>query len=189
MRFAMPTSSTAALLAFHWCLLQGASGASSFLEAEGALSSAGFSTLERFFNAYSDLWEPVRASRQDDSNHALPSDARADSLRETVQRDVLGKQVNMTLFGPEGRCTTDSQSYIVPLSQCYSPPRLFPGDQQWGAGDVIDKCNKTHLTRTFYASENGSCQQSTSNFTVALSTCVGPFGKPRPWGSFAVTKP
>ena len=90
----------------------------------------------------------------------------------------------MTLCGPLDHCNSDCKSYTVPLNRCFSPPVLFPGDPQWGASDVFDTCNATHIHRTFFASTDGTCDNSTSGFTDPLHQCVGPFGKPRPWGSF-----
>ena len=82
------------------------------------------------------------------------------------------------------RCSSDCKTYHLPLMQCFSPPHLFPGDPQWGAEDVRDTCNATHLHRTFFASGDSSCTNMTDSFIVPLSECVGPFGKPRPWGTF-----
>ena len=96
---------------------------------------------------------------------------------------------NMTVCGPDDGCNSDCKTYRLPLSTCFSPPALFPGDPQWGTSDVFDVCTKTHLHRTFYASADGSCTNKTDSFTVPLNECVGPFGKPRPWGSFACSPP
>ena len=41
------------------------------------------------------------------------------------------------------------------------------------------------LTRAFYATKDGSCGGSaTDNYDLPVDTCLGPFGKPRPWGVF-----
>ena len=84
------------------------------------------------------------------------------------------------------RCDSDCKMYDVPVGECFSPSRLFPGDAQWGDGDVLDTCNTTHLDRSFFASRDGSCQNRTGGFDgLPLHTCIGPFGKPRPWGEFS----
>lgn len=84
-----------------------------------------------------------------------------------------------------GKCTSDCKAYSPPLGICYSPPKLWPGDVQWGTADTLDTCNGTHLDRSFYSSSNGSCTARTDGFSLPLDTCVGPFGKPRPWGNFS----
>ena len=84
------------------------------------------------------------------------------------------------------KCDSDCKAYTLPVSQCYSPPKLFPGDPQWGAFDVLDVCTAAGtLNRSFYASKDGSCSKRTDGFDLPLGECVGPFGKPRPWGKFA----
>ena len=32
------------------------------------------------------------------------------------------------------RCDSDCKMYDVPVGECFSPSRLFPGDAQWGDG-------------------------------------------------------
>jgi len=66
---------------------------------------------------------------------------------------------------PEARARLPDSSmtcvarYDLPLGVCYSPPLLFPGDPQWGAGDVLDQCDAAAgiLTRTLYSSR-GTCR-------------------------------
>ena len=94
---------------------------------------------------------------------------------------------NMTVCGPLARCTEDCKTYQPPLGACYSPPILWPRDSQWGSSDTFDECNATHLSRSFYASTDGTCATRTDGFDLPLHACVGPFGKPRPWGQFSCT--
>ena len=67
---------------------------------------------------------------------------------------------NMTLYGPRGKCHPDNdpKSYLIPVDQCFSPGVLFPGDPQWGSSDTLDSCNKTHITRRFFGTSDGSCK-------------------------------
>merc|ERR1719272_2140380 len=95
---------------------------------------------------------------------------------------------NMTLYGPTGKChgDNDPKTYLIPLEQCFSPAQLFPKDPQWGTSDTLDSCNRSHITRQFFGTVDGTCKGPvTSSFTLPLHECVGPFGKPRPWGSFS----
>lgn len=93
---------------------------------------------------------------------------------------------NMTVCGPLAKCNPgDCKTYHPPLGACYSPPVLWPCDIQWGSSDTLDTCNATHISRSFYASTDGSCTTRTDGFQLPLHECVGPFGKPRPWGQFS----
>ena len=97
---------------------------------------------------------------------------------------------NMTLCGVAGEpCSNDCKSYSVPLAHCFSPPSRYPGDKQWGPFDVIDTCDGSYLNRSFFASTDGSCRNRTDGFVVPLNQCIGPFGKPRPYGTFSCTLP
>ena len=46
------------------------------------------------------------------------------------------------------------------------------------------------LVRTIYQTTNGTCVPSSQDvvFRLELQQCVGPFGRPRPWGIFAVAE-
>jgi len=92
-------------------------------------------------------------------------------------------QLNMTLCSASD--SNDCKSYLVPVSQCYSPKRLFPRDPQWGPFDVFDVVFRNRsFIRSFYSSTDGICSNRTGSFTVPLGVRVGPFGKPRPTGTF-----
>ena len=82
----------------------------------------------------------------------------------------------------------DEKSYLTPVDVCYSPSKLFPGDRQWGVYDVRDSLTPLtrRLRRAFYNTKDGSCGAETDHFDIPLDQCVGPFGKPRPWGEFRV---
>ena len=95
----------------------------------------------------------------------------------------MASHENMTLC--HDRCESGCKTYAVPLSKCFSPPRLWPDDPQWGSHDVRDDCiNSTYFRRTFFKTSDGSCGNKSSGFELPIGACVGPFGKPRPWGVF-----
>lgn len=97
--------------------------------------------------------------------------------------------LNMTLC--TGRCTGDCRSYVTPTSQCYNSGDLFPNDPSWPPNvDVFDTVICQTLVRTIFHSTNRTCSHSDSDdrFQINLDECVGPFGKPRPWGSFSLLK-
>ena len=112
-----------------------------------------------------------------------PTEPPPPPAKETKQERVQ----NMTVFGPLHKCNPgDSKSYAPPLGRCYSPPALWENDTQWGSADTFDTCNATHISRSFYATTDGSCGgKATDGFDLPLHTCLGPFGLPRPWGEFA----
>merc|ERR1712166_1170564 len=98
-----------------------------------------------------------------------------------------GQHEVMTLC--QDKCgSQDCKSYNVPLHKCFSPPKLWPNDETWGSGDTLDTVlNSTHISRQFFASQDGNSVEDTdTGFILPLEVCIGPFGKPRPWGSFKV---
>jgi hypothetical protein len=54
--------------------------------------------------------------------------------------------------------------------------------------DRLSDVKPLTLERTLFSSRDGSCQTPTGHFEVPLGICVGPFGDPRPWGSFRVVE-
>jgi hypothetical protein len=80
------------------------------------------------------------------------------------------------------------------MAVCYNGAQLFPNDNNsWGPYDIldarilIDENDNTVFRRTFYSSQNGSCRDMpTDEYDLPLNECVGPFGKPRPWGIFSL---
>ena len=86
-----------------------------------------------------------------------------------------------------GKCTSDCRTYRPPVGRCFQPQRLWPGDEQWGDNDVLDRCDAAHglINRSFFASSNGTCAHRTDGFSIPHGDCVGPFGRPMPWGSFS----
>ena len=90
----------------------------------------------------------------------------------------------------DGNCSC--KTYVSPSDSCYNPKQLFDSDPQWGTSDIFDTCfgnqGTYYINRTFFASTDGTCSGSpTGNFSKLPTggLCVGPFGAPRPWGSFS----
>lgn len=119
--------------------------------------------------------------------------ARSNALRYTADEHA-NASLGETAVAPawhegmelcSGKCEVNCKTYRPPVGACYSPPLLWPGDTQWGRFDTLDRCNATHLDRSFFSSLNGSCTNRTDGFSLPLHTCIGPFGKPRPWGKFS----
>jgi hypothetical protein len=95
--------------------------------------------------------------------------------------------LNMTLCG--GKCDNENcKSYITPINSCYSSSILFPNDISWSGKDIYDTIICQTLIRNIYDTENGTCRRQDDNdsnkFLIPLNECVGPFGLPRPWGTF-----
>jgi hypothetical protein len=92
-------------------------------------------------------------------------------------------------------CKTDCVSYLTPLTKCFSPRKLFPNDPSWGENDLLDDnvtfaANDGQVTfeRAFYSTNDGTCGGTAELQTLPLNECVGPFGAPRPWGSFQLSE-
>eukprot|EP00039_Didymoeca_costata_P012568 m.181673 g.181673 ORF g.181673 m.181673 type:complete len:118 (-) comp15515_c0_seq15:119-472(-) len=85
----------------------------------------------------------------------------------------------------DGHCHDNCKVYTAPNNICYNPKRLFHNDSQWGDYDIIDKCELLGkvIKRCFYTSKNDSCVDESDCYTLQADICVGPFGKPRPWGT------
>jgi hypothetical protein len=85
-------------------------------------------------------------------------------------------------------CSGDCKTYEPPLDACYNPAALWPGDPQWGRAmdRVLDRCNATHLSRSFFAATDVNCQTRTDGFALPLGEClhIWGFGKPRDYGIF-----
>jgi len=95
--------------------------------------------------------------------------------------------LNMTLCG--GKCDNENcKSYITPINSCYSSSILFPNDISWSGKDIYDTIICQTLIRNIYDTENGTCRRqdddNDNKFLIPLNECVGPFGLPRPWGTF-----
>lgn len=70
---------------------------------------------------------------------------------------------------------------------------MFPGDESWGDSDVRDdnvtftaNDERVSFVRTFYSTNDATCGGLSESETLPLNECVGPFGAPRPWGTFVL---
>ena len=108
----------------------------------------------------------------------------------------------------------DCKQYTTPLNKCYNPQTLYPNDVSWGDVDILDELLlNNQLKRTFYKSKDGTCDGRVEkiselllsgvepninndnknnidgkgdSYILPLNYCVGPFGKPRPFGKFSL---
>ena len=106
--------------------------------------------------------------------------------KEIMKQDFINPKLNMTLCSD--KCGNDDcMIYITPIDKCFSSTWLFPNDPSWSGKDIRDRiAERTRtLVRTIFDTENGTCRGSANDvFHIPLNECVGPFGKPRPWGIF-----
>lgn len=131
----------------------------------------------------------VTAAHQDDIVTGITTSnttsSRADQ-RLIGANDPLTSMVNMTLC--HDMCHWDCQSYVTPLDTCFSSRNLFPNDPSWSDGwDILDTIvlDQAMLHRIIYSSQDGTCTGTDpDSFDIPLNECVGPFGAPRPWGTF-----
>lgn len=83
---------------------------------------------------------------------------------------------------------------MTPLDECFNGQSLFPQDPSWGDVNILDVLwNKETLRRRMYStsttrSGSSNCPNDavSDDFMIPLNECVGPFGEPRPWGTFTV---
>lgn len=91
----------------------------------------------------------------------------------------------------EDFCLEDlGATYETALNECYNGANLF-NDEDWGTSDILDvvshgKDNIMLLHRTFFASNTSVCSGPVDDYILPVDECVGPFGKPRPWGMFTL---
>jgi hypothetical protein len=102
---------------------------------------------------------------------------------------MMNMTLNMTLCGDKcENYENNCKSYITPINVCYSSSILFPNDISWSGKDIHDTIICQTLIRNIYDTENGTCRRQDDNddnkFLIPLNECVGPFGLPRPWGTF-----
>ena len=100
--------------------------------------------------------------------------------------------LNMTLCSD--KCIMDCKTYVTPVGKCFNSDEMFPDDPSWSGLDILDlifsKQDKLSsprtLLRTVFQTTDKTCKTSDSDdkFQIPLDVCVGPFGKPRPWGTF-----
>eukprot|EP00555_Chaetoceros_dichaeta_P002431 CAMPEP_0198251670 /NCGR_PEP_ID=MMETSP1447-20131203/2428_1 /TAXON_ID=420782 /ORGANISM="Chaetoceros dichaeta, Strain CCMP1751" /LENGTH=188 /DNA_ID=CAMNT_0043936749 /DNA_START=8 /DNA_END=574 /DNA_ORIENTATION=- len=113
-------------------------------------------------------------------------------------KEMQGEQRNMlTTLCTDNKCSNNCTQYDTPVSQCYNGRDLesYPFDDNttnpFGVYDVLDDAIFGHhgpvaFKRSFFASTNGSCSGSVTDLFnyIPLDECVGPFGPPRPCGTF-----
>ena len=90
--------------------------------------------------------------------------------------------------------------YTTPLDACYNGQALFPHDPSWSDSDIHDTMVYDNIKRKIYPSKDGSCKgkimygddtnagEEPYSFMLPLDECVGPFGPPRPYGKFSLSK-
>ena len=107
----------------------------------------------------------------------------------------------------DNMCHLDCQTYVTPLNSCFSSGNLFPNDPSWSDGwdiwdttrgevvglsggvgeeeEAAEHATPKTLHRVIFSSKNGTCVgHNPDSFDIPLNFCVGPFGAPRPWGTF-----
>lgn len=102
------------------------------------------------------------------------------------------------------KCFGECENYLTPMEQCYNGHKLFPPFQieqahgqnrsnPYGKYDIFDEVIKNSeeivvaIKRSFFESTDSACENATGSFEqIPLQVCVGPFGKPLPWGSLKI---
>jgi hypothetical protein len=112
----------------------------------------------------------------------------ADNVPSASTFTTAASQTSMNMTVCTYACKGDCKTYITPVDECFSSATLFPDDPSWSGLDVYDRLVGDELLRTIYHTADGSCTPSDNDdrFQIDLNTCVGPFGRPRPWGIFSI---
>lgn len=97
-----------------------------------------------------------------------------------------------------GQCVQDCRTFVTPMHQCYNGKQLFPVDPSWSTFDILDiavamadndneNANEISFERFIFDSTDATCRGNVVDyFVLPTDTCVGPFGEPRPWGTFTI---
>ena len=92
-------------------------------------------------------------------------------------------------------CESGCVQFITPIDDCFNGWDLFPdATESWGPYDIVDTIwNDETIERTIFRSMNSTCSSSDDDddndvLMLPLNECVGPFGKPRPWGEFKIVQ-
>jgi hypothetical protein len=148
-----------------------------------------------FFNTFSCLVifvgiVVVISDAQDETLRSVSTKGTKHDETESHSEDQSAK-LNMTLC--TGRCNGDCVSYTTPLSTCFSSSSMYPDDPSWSEFDIWDIIQFSQfgkaIRRTIYPSQDGTCsdgEDPNDVFLIPLDECVGPFGQPRPWGTFVI---
>lgn len=115
---------------------------------------------------------------------------KIDNTMDSISISQNKPLMNMTLC--RDKCSTDCKTYLTPVSECFNSAEIFPNDASWSGKDVLDAIICQTLRRRIFPSSGGSCSSSNSSdidkFLIPLFECVGPFGQPRPWGTFSLLR-
>lgn len=117
------------------------------------------------------------------SSHILSKDANEELLASHLSPPMLETKMCV-----DGSCKSDCFSYRTPVNACYNGQELFPDDESWSEWDVLDEPTACAVAfrRTFFATKDSTCAgAATDVYTLPTEDCVGPFGDPRPWGTFS----
>ena len=140
---------------------------------------------------------------------ALSSDDEVVALLNTTMCSTKCGEDSSAAVVSDDNKEKDCQTYLTPIRTCYSSSKLFPEDPSWSGYDMFDVVVPTStntvvstpqnnntagtillLVRTIYSTTNGTCVPSSQDvvFRLELQQCVGPFGRPRPWGIFSMAE-
>lgn len=83
-------------------------------------------------------------------------------------------------------CTgIDCITYETPINTCFNGASLFHHSVDWGNVDIWDEISMVDpslFTRRFYTSNDTTCKDLVDTYELPFDECLGPFGKPHPWG-------
>jgi hypothetical protein len=144
------------------------------------------------------------------------AEEREDDTTMTVKILHLRTELYKNFCPPPGSGIMDDDDdadgsiiYETPINSCFDGASLFRHSVDWGDVDIYDEISSSLLllssssvdhdqatpppppslsllTRRFYASDNSTCNDLIDTYELPLDECLGPFGKPHPWGRFSL---
>jgi len=175
-----------------------------------------WSTLTLIQGRLTTTTTPLSSSSSSSSSSPLLTTTLLNTTTTTTSTKEPTNKTLQTSMCQDTSCSNHCQIYETPFTTCYNGHMLFPHDPSWSVWDIRDEelqeppqheqqhhhppNNSTtplasprqlpqsqQFQRSFYATHDSSCQgEPTDVYILPLEECVGPFGKPRPWGTFSV---
>ena len=126
---------------------------------------------------------------------------------DMIDDQIKDNTQNLQLKLCHNRCSDENcVIFQTPIQTCFNGRTLFPHDMDhsWGPYDIYDELihhpynqRIAYFHRYFFLTRDSSCAQDRTKknisidlskaadvYKLPLEICVGPFGKPRPWGEF-----
>lgn len=155
------------------------------------------------------LFRAINATNSLGTPSTVSTEAEDSDFEGGLSNEVTSKPSQMKMTLCRHRCKNDCILFQTPINKCFNGKSLFPDDSDvWGEYDVYDmvtipsaddeesrnlrRRGEHTFKRYFFKTIDSSCggnesvnvEMATDKYVLPLEKCVGPFGPPRPWGTF-----